>query len=924
MNGEHGPAEERLLDAALQQVLGARPVAEPRRQPRWFAAAAVLLSLSVVVALWVGSRPAAGLPAVPPAVPPAEPPAPQEPAQLPPPVLATGRAAVDALPVDTQNLVCEIDAPADLAALRRLVSLRHLVINANAVVVAAGAAGPSPPNRWREPPADLLSPLGELPALEDLKLPSALHFVPGHLRPLRAAPRLRSLSLVGEHVACTPGLVDELQALPQLRELRLRSVTVTADFVERLAALPLTRLQLFFCPGVDARVLDALASMRSLCALELVGLGNQVIVVRGAPAPLWPLEPASLAQLGKLPQLVELSLRCCELDDALLAALPKGLRKLDLSMANGVAAAGLASLRALGDLRELRVGGMLSDKDATDPVQRLELERIAKALREAMERRRAAMQDGAGVSAPLVGALAGLLPALRLQTLGYQGTLTKMLLDAIGALPELQRLELDVPRLSRAKTPQLRRVSQDDEQREPWPAAGEPFPTANAHFAALRRCPRLLRVVLVDFDAADAVAVKVTLGDRIAVETGNGVAIELPRGQDTGSEPAPMVWARNPKDLATLPATTESLTIYTTFPAELTELVRFVALRHLAMVGTSVLGPQHPFYRQTWGFAADTALEPLAALAHLERLELPIELPLRPAHLAPLRRLPRLRALLIDGAACTWELADALATLPQLRELSLRNGKVEAGFLPRLQPLGLERLVLQSCPNFGAERQAEIASWRSLRALEILSPTRVPGGSWLPVDKKAFAAICALPALRELSLWDDQEELVALLPMTLTRVELHCSPGPAAIASLRRIAALRDLQVEPKDEASADAFTEVVDALRLERFCTHGSLTPKLLHALANQPDLARLELRLQPGTDLRALVAAPGLRELTLYGYGALPLPTDYRPTLDDVKPLAGCASLRHLRLINCGLDSAAVQAAVGPRVQVEIEERL
>src|SRR5262249_55575103 len=114
--------------------------------------------------------------------------------------------------------------------------------------------------------------------------------------------------------------------------------------------------------------------------------------------------------------------------------------------------------------------------------------------------------------------LAQALGALRLETLHLAGVVTPALVDAIAAQPELANLVLVLPGFA-GKGPQLERVA--DSQTATAPAAAEhgSFPTRSTDFAPLRRCPRLQRVVLSDFDPFDAVSVKIVLGDHIAVET---------------------------------------------------------------------------------------------------------------------------------------------------------------------------------------------------------------------------------------------------------------------------------------------------------------------------------------------------------------------------------------------------------------------
>src|SRR5262249_25287383 len=261
------------------------------------------------------------------------------------------------------------------------------------------------------------------------------------------------------------------------------------------------------------------------------------------------------------------------------------------------------------------------------------------------------------------------------------------------------------------------------------------------------------------------------------------------------------------------------------------------------------------------------------------------------------QQLPNLRALSLSGCTGTPALAAALTALPQLRELGFTGATLDADFLAGLRPLPLSRLSLCFCPQFDARAQKAIAGLPGLVSLYLhaLAPQ---DPNWLPVDREAFAAICAVPTLRELSFGTEGGEasLLDLLPDSLTKLDLHTWQDAASITGLRRLARLRDLTLKARDDAAADALGDLVDALRLQRFTTGAVTTPKVLRALGRQPDLASVELRLRQGTDLSPLAGAPQLRELTLCGYGAFKLATDYTPTLDDVKPLAGCKALRRL----------------------------
>src|SRR5262245_33793624 len=138
-------AEERLLDAALQQLLRATDAAAPpSRLRRAWVAAAVLFGVAVVAGTIVlarqpGTRTAAQDP---------------RPRDIPEPELPSALATatleeLDALPADTPNVACALAAPADLAHLQRFTALRRLEIRKD--LVAVTGAGPQPPGSRAAP-----------------------------------------------------------------------------------------------------------------------------------------------------------------------------------------------------------------------------------------------------------------------------------------------------------------------------------------------------------------------------------------------------------------------------------------------------------------------------------------------------------------------------------------------------------------------------------------------------------------------------------------------------------------------------------------------------------------------------------------------------------------------------------------------------
>jgi len=398
MNAAHRTeADERLLDAALQQLLQpATTAARVRGLRRARFAAAALLGIAVVVGTMVLSR----QPAVVPAVQNPEPRAPVIDPPPPPLVMTQNVEELDALPPETQNLWCKL-SPSELAHLQRLTGLRRLVIVKD--LQPTGGAGPSGPELWTDPKPELLAPLQALPELREIQWPQTMRVQAKHIAALVAAPKLESMTFVFDRVVQAPELADALANLPRLTALGFMNVPIQGDFLERLAKLPLTRLSFLSCPGLDDKALEQIATMRSLRALSLTFLNGLPAYVNGnCTMPVCKLTAAGLASIGRLPALRELSLES-ELSDEVLHLLPSRLEKLILGY-RFVSPAVASALKPMASLRELSVG--------------------------------------AGPDIEGAERMASLLGTLRLQRLDYCGAPSAALLQAIAQQPELETLSL--------------------------------------------------------------------------------------------------------------------------------------------------------------------------------------------------------------------------------------------------------------------------------------------------------------------------------------------------------------------------------------------------------------------------------------------------------------------------------------------------
>ncbi|MFY9342923.1 MAG: hypothetical protein WAT39_10570 [Planctomycetota bacterium] len=460
---ERSPAEERLLDAALVQVMvghaaGSRPV--PHRR-HGYLAAAVLALAAVVGTQWLAGRNDRV-----PAVQDQEP----VPETLPKAVIAHDVDALATLSVDLQNLVCELRSPAELEQLRRFQALRRLVLRNDPPPL--GGAGPSGPRFWLDPKPEALAPLATLPELRELHWPRAMRVQGKHIEALAPAPQLRSLVLP-EQTRCGDDLVPALAKLSRLESLRLESLLVPAPLLAALATLPLRRLEFIACAGLDDNAFRSLQAMRSLVALAITHQNGGSLQVDGVIHGKGPLTASSFAAIAALPALRELDLEESELRDELLQELPARLHWLNLGSRH-VDFAVASGLRRLGELRDLAVG--------------------------------------AGVGTEAAERMVDVLGTLHLTRLEYRGVLTADLLAAIARQPDLTTLAIqlfgnaDLTPL--ADAPKLRSIEVLSTYR---------YKPSIEDLAPLARCRHLRSLRLVDC-ALDVEAVRAVVGEAVVVE----------------------------------------------------------------------------------------------------------------------------------------------------------------------------------------------------------------------------------------------------------------------------------------------------------------------------------------------------------------------------------------------------------------------
>jgi hypothetical protein len=445
-------AEERLLDAALaQHFASASSAAPPATTPRWLLAALVLLGIVVTAATMWQTR----------TVPREEAQDPQ-PVPLPAEVTGSGVTQLQALPVDTENLLAKLVDPRDLPVLKRFPQLRGLRLSAEEVHIAGINTRKYHP-KWSAPADDLLTPIAALRRLESLSLPShRMPLGPALLAPFADHPTLRELTLTGHQFALDEALVAALAKIPRLRGLDLHFVAVTADTLRAVATLPLESIELRFCHDLDADGWQALMTMRSLRSLSFTDWSWGAVPGRAKAPAGWRPTPVDLRHLSRLPQLRELELLSCDVDDEQFAALPDTLTTLRLASTkltpNGIGA--LGRFVALRELRFDTKSGGTTFASLFEPDNEPAAEAFAAALTTLKLRslfyRGAllpAVANAIGKQAdlhdltiqskqPAADTASTLLRDLRLHRLSWQAPVTADLLLALAKQPDLHELEL--------------------------------------------------------------------------------------------------------------------------------------------------------------------------------------------------------------------------------------------------------------------------------------------------------------------------------------------------------------------------------------------------------------------------------------------------------------------------------------------------
>jgi hypothetical protein len=397
--------------------------------------------------------------------------------------------------------------------------------------------------------------------------------------------------------------------------------------------------------------------------------------------------------------------------------------------------------------------------------------------------------------------------------------------------------------------------------------------------------------------------------------------------------PLPLeVFTQNVEQIDALPPETQNLRCKLWAPSELANVQRLTALRRLVIQKdvqpTGGAGPSGP---ELWTDPKPQLLAPLLALPELREISWPQAMRVQAKHVEALVAAPQLQSMtfVCDRVVQGPELADALAKLPRLAELGFLCVPIQSGFLDRLVKLPLSRLSFLGCPGLDDDALQKISTMRSLRALSLTclngGSAATGGGRSLPLGKLTAAGLTSigrLPALRELGLDESElgEELLQLLPPRLEKLDLGNRFVSFGVATaVKPMAGLRDLTVGTGlGVEGAERMASLLGTLRLQRLDYRGMTSAPLLQAIARQPELETLSLKLHGGEDLAPFAQAPRLRNLDLSNTkdGLRPRPV----TLDVLRPLAGCKALRRLRLVDCELGAAEVQALLGGEVQVEV----
>lgn len=365
-------AEGRLFDAMLDEVVQERVATRGTRErgrSRWLVAALMLLGLGVVVGVVVTSRSGAAVAVTP-----------QEPVQepLPPVVKVRGIGELQALNRGATNIWYLLRKPEELAALARFQQLRSISIEPD----------PDLSHEERIAAAWSLSALAECASLEHVTIGYFRNLGVAEFTVLTRLPKLRSLTLLGRDKVVDAELGALLGKL-SLRSLVLHAVDVQPEGMRAIGELPLLeRLELRDCTGLEKCDLTHLYRLRQLRALALRGVqpstwwwrrlpghdASQPSILTPYPlqpplAPTegewaakavrggWTLPAAWMRGLAKaLPDLSELDLTESMIDDEVLLALPRKLRRLSIGSALGYGELGVAAVLDLPELRALACG----------------------------------------------------------------------------------------------------------------------------------------------------------------------------------------------------------------------------------------------------------------------------------------------------------------------------------------------------------------------------------------------------------------------------------------------------------------------------------------------------------------------------------------------------------------------------------------
>ncbi len=337
-------AAERLLTAELVAVLAPTATAKTIAWwPRWAAAAVAVFGLLTVLGV-AALRAREGTFAQQPAFDPLDPAFNEEWPITPRAVPISDRTQLNAVPAEADSIYLRRATQDLLAAAAKRPGLKRL------------AADPA-----RDGSTLSLGALSLARELEALSLSSPLPA--SELRELRHLPRLRRLTLGVDFDAATARAIAEA---PFLRHLVLIADPPRAEGIRALSGLPDLEFLGIHLAGPNATEqawLDELPRLRGLKGLRLEGR---------------PSTENFAAILARMPQLRLLQLCHVECDDRVLAAVPTGIERLQLSDVSEASASALLDLSRCRKLRSLgfRAGWSPHHDTLCDLLRRLPLEQF--------------------------------------------------------------------------------------------------------------------------------------------------------------------------------------------------------------------------------------------------------------------------------------------------------------------------------------------------------------------------------------------------------------------------------------------------------------------------------------------------------------------------------------------------------------------